>query len=106
MTTSELVTHLDELWREPMTLDERIEWDHVLDGLDIDFVIATAATLQRTYPNDRPSPASFAAAYRGVKSSAERTERVPRRTGKSWADEIRAANPGIPTHLRSDADAT
>ena len=102
MTTSELTAHLDELWSQPMTLDERIEWDHALNGLDVDFVVATAATLQRSYPNERPTTARFLAAYRGVSRTAERPERTPRRTGKSWADEIREANPSIPTHLRSD----
>lgn len=102
MTAVDLVAHVDDSWPVPMTPDDRIEWAHALDGLDEDYAIATIGTLQRTYPGQRPSTATFSAAYRGVKSSAERPERAPRRTGKQWADEIRAANPSIPTHLRSE----
>ncbi len=85
----DLVGHISDAWRTPLTVPEKVDWQHALADLNEDYIVATVAMLVRSDAVNRPSIQTFKNAYKGVVASHGP---VPKSERASWFDEVKAVN--------------
>lgn len=61
-----LADYVDDPWPNPLTVPERIDWEHALEGLAPETIVKAVTAMTAVTPGERPGIPAFLAVIAGV----------------------------------------